>query len=139
MAHSIQNMPDDHWRHKLTDEQYQVLRNKDTEAPFTGALVNNHSDGAYHCAACGQLLFASDTKFDSGTGWPSFTDPVNREHVLLHQDTTYGMERTEVTCANCSSHLGHVFHDGPPDKGGMRYCINSCALDFKPQPTGTTQ
>jgi peptide-methionine (R)-S-oxide reductase len=128
---------DDYWRQRLTQEQYQILRGKGTEAPFSGALVDNHVDGTYSCAACGQLLFGSDTKFDSGTGWPSFTEPANREHVQLHQDTNYGMERTEVTCANCGSHLGHVFTDVPPDKGGMRYCINSCALDFKPSPDGT--
>lgn len=138
MQHNMKGMPDDFWQQKLTDEQYRVLRGKGTEAPFTGALVDNHANGGYYCAACGQLLFASDTKFDSGTGWPSFTDPVNREHVELHTDTSHGMQRTEVTCANCGGHVGHVFPDGPQDKGGMRYCINSCALDFKPEPEAAT-
>ena len=126
-------MSENEWKNKLTEEQYRVLREKGTEAPFTGKYVDNHDDGSYHCVACGNILFASDTKFDSGSGWPSFTQPMNLEHVKLHDDTSMGMHRTEVTCANCGGHLGHVFADGPADKGGKRYCINSISLDFKPK------
>ena len=121
---------EEEWKQKLTPEQYHILREKGTEAPFTGKYFNDHSAGMYKCAACGQELFSSDTKFDSGSGWPSFTDPVNLEHVILNQDDTLGMSRTEVICKRCGSHLGHVFDDGPADKGGKRYCINSCALDL---------
>lgn len=126
-------MSENEWKNKLTEEQYRVLRKKGTEAPFTGKYVDNHDDGSYHCAACGNILFGSDTKFDSGSGWPSFTNPANLEHLKLHDDTSMGMHRTEVTCANCGGHLGHVFPDGPTDKGGQRYCINSISLDFKPK------
>jgi peptide-methionine (R)-S-oxide reductase len=122
---------DEEWRAELTPEQYEVLRRKGTERAFTGEYVNNKDDGTYTCAACGAELFSSDTKFDSGTGWPSFTDPMNTEHVELHDDRSYGMVRTEVTCKRCGGHLGHVFPDGP-GPGGQRYCINSCSLDFKP-------
>lgn len=125
---------DDEWRSKLTPEQYAVLRKGATERPFTGAYVNDHGSGMFACAACGQELFSSDTKFDSGTGWPSFTDPVNQEHVTLHRDDSGGMVRTEVRCARCGSHLGHVFDDGPAEKGGKRYCINSVCLLKKPMP-----
>lgn len=129
----MKHQPDDYWKQKLTPEQYRVLREKGTETPFTGAYVNNHQDGIYRCVACGQELFANTTKFDSGSGWPSFTDPVNREHVELHEDTSLGMSRTEVTCANCGAHLGHVFDDGPIESGGQRYCINSVCLAFEPK------
>jgi peptide-methionine (R)-S-oxide reductase len=122
---------EEYWKQKLTPEQYKVAREKGTEPPFTGKYVDNHEDGTYHCVACGQQLFGSDTKFDSGSGWPSFTNPMNLEHVKLHEDTTLGMSRTEVTCANCGAHLGHVFDDGPQDKGGQRYCINSVCLAFE--------
>ena len=118
-------------KNKLTPEQYHIMREGGTEEAFTGKYVTEHTRGMYKCAACGQELFSSDTKFDSGTGWPSFTDPVNLEHVELIPDDSDGMHRTEVRCKNCGSHLGHVFDDGLSDKGGKRFCINSCALDFK--------
>ncbi len=114
---------------KLTPEQYHVLREKGTEMAGTGKLLHNKKKGDYMCAGCGALLFRSDTKFDSGSGWPSFTDPANRENVVLEEDTSHGMKRTEVICKNCGGHLGHVFDDGPDGKD--RYCINSCALEFK--------
>lgn len=110
---------------------YRVARQGGTEAPFSGALVNNHEKGMYKCAVCGTELFSSDTKFDSGTGWPSFTNPANLEHVTLKDDTSHNMVRTEVTCKNCGAHLGHVFDDGPEDAGGKRYCINSVCLEFE--------
>ncbi|MEY2475565.1 MAG: peptide-methionine (R)-S-oxide reductase [Actinomycetota bacterium] len=122
---------DEEWRAELTPEQYEVLRRKGTERPFTGEHVDNKADGTYVCAGCGAELFSSGTKFESGTGWPSFTDPMNTENVELHTDTSHGMVRTEVTCKACGGHLGHVFPDGP-GAGGQRYCINSCSLDFKP-------
>lgn len=122
-----------YWRQKLTPEQYRVMREKDTEAPFTGALVQNHETGMYKCAACGAELFSSDTKFDSGTGWPSFYDVALKGNVELREDTSAGMRRTEVVCRACGGHLGHVFDDGPKEKTGQRYCINSCALDFMPE------
>src|SRR6478609_2185706 len=117
----------------LTDEQKEVIVNSGTEAPFSGALLNEKRDGSYTCANCGQLLFGSDTKFESGSGWPSFTEPKNLENVELLEDTTNGMVRTEVRCGNCGAHLGHVFDDGPRDRGGPRYCINSLSLQFDPK------
>jgi peptide-methionine (R)-S-oxide reductase len=107
-----------------------VLRKGATERPFTGRYWDAHDDGMYRCAACGAELFSSDTKFESGTGWPSFTEPKVAEAVELRPDRSLGMERTEVVCRTCGGHLGHLFDDGPPDAGGMRYCINSCALDL---------
>lgn len=121
---------DKQWRQELTPAQYKVLRRKGTEAPFTGAYVHTTQDGTYRCAACGTELFSSETQFDSGTGWPSFTDPANRAHIELHQDRSLFMRRTEVTCATCGGHLGHVFDDGPG--GCNRYCINSVALTLDP-------
>jgi peptide-methionine (R)-S-oxide reductase len=129
----LKNMPDSYWRQKLTPEQYRVTRQKGTERAFTGALYNNHAKGVYECVACGQELFSSDQKFDSGSGWPSFDSPVNREHVELHEDNSFLMRRTEVMCKRCGSHLGHVFDDGPRKTTGQRYCINSASLNFQPK------
>ena len=122
---------EEEWKKDLAPEQYAILREKGTEPPFTGEYVDNHEDGIYKCAACGLQLFDAGTKFESGSGWPSFTEPANLENVELHDDSSAGMARTEVTCKRCGSHLGHVFNDGPVDKGGLRYCINSCALNFE--------
>lgn len=128
---SRDDFSDDSLRQRLTKEEYHITREKGTEPPFTGKYVDNHEKGMYHCLVCGQELFSSETKFDSGSGWPSFDDPVNREHIELHQDTSLGMTRTEVVCKRCGSHLGHVFDDGPKESTGLRYCINSCALNFE--------
>jgi peptide-methionine (R)-S-oxide reductase len=121
---------EEQWRRELSPAEYEVLRKKGTERPFTGGYVHTKDDGVYRCAGCGAELFSSDTKFDSGTGWPSFTDAAVPENVELHEDRTMFMRRTEVTCASCGGHLGHVFNDGP---GGCdRYCINSVALKLDP-------
>ena len=117
------------WRDQLTTAQYEVLRRKGTERAFTGHYVNEKRDGTYRCAGCGAELFSSETKFDSGTGWPSFTEPADRANVELHEDHRYGMYRVEVTCAACGGHLGHVFPDGPGETG-ERFCINSCSLEL---------
>jgi len=115
----------------LTKDEYNVLRNKDTEAAFSGDLLHNKDTGMYMCKACGQELFSSEKKYDSGSGWPSFSNVVNEGNVVLEEDKTLGMSRTEVICSNCGSHLGHVFEDGPREDTGLRYCINSAALDFE--------
>jgi peptide-methionine (R)-S-oxide reductase len=120
---------EEEWRDTLTPEQYEVLRRQGTEPPFTGRYVYSKEDGMYRCAACGNELFSSDTKFDSGTGWPSFYEPAAADRVELRPDDSHGMVRTEVVCARCGSHLGHVFDDGPQPTG-QRFCINSLSLDL---------
>lgn len=133
----MKKMSEEEMKKKLTPEQYHVMREKGTEPAFTGKYYDNHEKGMYVCAACGHELFSSDAKFDSGTGWPSFDKPANRENILLQDDDSLSMHRTEVVCKHCGSHLGHLFDDGPknlPDGSqatGKRFCINSCALDFE--------
>lgn len=126
---------DEEWRSRLTPEQYEVLRLAGTERPFTGAYNDTDEPGVYRCMACGNVLFTSDTKFHSGCGWPSFTETVSPDAVQVIEDTSLGMVRTEVRCARCESHLGHVFPDGPADRGGLRYCMNSVALDLEEEGT----
>ena len=129
----MKKMPktEEEWKKKLSPEQYHVLRQKGTEAPFSGKYVSSKEKGMYTCAACGAELFSSDTKFDSGTGWPSFSSPENTKNIELKDDYSMGMRRIEVICKKCGSHLGHVFDDAPQTPTGKRFCINSCSLDFK--------
>jgi peptide-methionine (R)-S-oxide reductase len=124
---------DEEWRQKLSPEQYAVLRKAGTERAFTGKYTDSDDNGMYRCAACGNPLFNTDTKFHSGTGWPSFTNAISPDAIELIDDNSHGMRRTEVRCAPCHSHLGHVFDDGPRDRGGQRYCMNSVSLDLDPK------
>lgn len=130
-AYQVQKT-DEQWRQELEPDRYAVLRNAGTEPPFTGAYVHDKTDGVYSCGACGARLFDASTKYDSGTGWPSFTEPAARDAVELVEDRAYGMARTEVRCARCGSHLGHLFPDGP-GPAGERYCMNSASLDLEPR------
>lgn len=136
MADDMKHKDEAYWRQKLTPEQYRVLREKATEAPGSGRYLDRFDDGMYHCAACGQALFSGATKYESTTpglvGWPAFSDLASNDAVVLKDDDTLGMHRTEITCANCGSHLGHLFEGDPAAPNGKHYCVNSCALDFKP-------
>src|SRR5258708_64141 len=129
MADDMKTKPDFYWKDTLSPEEYHITRECGTEPAFSGKYWNNHETGMYECVACGQALFSSETKFDSGSGWPSFDEPVNKEHIELREDTSLGMSRTEVICKKCGAHLGHLFNDGPKETTGMRYCINSAALN----------
>ncbi|UVO55179.1 peptide-methionine (R)-S-oxide reductase MsrB [Sphingomonas sp. SUN039] len=126
------DLPESEWRKRLSPEQYNVLREGGTERAFAGIYNDNKAPGDYHCAGCGALLFKSDAKYDSGSGWPSFIKPADTDAVVEHRDVSHGMVRTEVRCAKCDGHLGHVFPDGPAETG-LRYCMNSVALDFEGQ------
>ena len=125
------NKTDAEWREELTPQAYAVLCQQATERPFTGKYVDTTDDGTYVCAGCGQELFSSDTKYHSGCGWPSFWDVADKDKIELREDTSHGMRRVEVVCSRCEGHLGHVFEDGPRDKTGLRYCINSVSIDLK--------
>lgn len=122
---------DAEWRAELTPEQYQIMREKGTERAFTGKYWNTHDRGTYRCAACKAELFSSEDKFDSGSGWPSFTQPLRAENVATQVDRSHFMDRTEILCAECGAHLGHQFDDGPRDRGGLRYCVNSASIDLE--------
>ena len=133
MAEDMRTKTDEYWREKLTPDQFRIVREKGTEAPGTGEYLDNHEAGAYNCVACGTELFSSETKFESGSGWPSFYDVAKAGTVELHEDKSYGMVRTEAICTHCGAHLGHVFNDGPKETTGQRYCINSVSLKFAPK------
>ncbi len=124
------NKTDEQWKQELTEEQYYVIRQKGTDRPYTGKYDQHWEAGTYECAACGNELFKSDTKFDAGCGWPSFYEALDKTKIIEKTDTSHGMKRTEILCANCGGHLGHVFDDGPADKGGLRYCVNSTSINF---------
>ncbi len=129
----VMKLTDEELKKKLTPEQYKILREKGTEAPFSGEFLHNKETGTYTCGVCDAELFSSDTKFDSGSGWPSFYDVFSSDAVVLNEDRSHGVGRVEVTCADCGSHLGHVFHDAPDQPTGQRFCINSASLGFKPK------
>lgn len=131
----MKHMPEEYWRKILTPQQYHVLRESGTEAAFTNPMHTNHERGEYSCAACGAKLFSSSNKFDSGSGWPSFDQAIANDTIELFEDNSHGMQRVEVRCANCGSHLGHLFDDGPTKTTGKRFCINGCALEFGKQST----
>jgi peptide-methionine (R)-S-oxide reductase len=124
------NKTEEQWKKELTEEQFHVIRQKGTDRPYTGKYDQHWDSGTYECAACGAELFTSDTKFDAGCGWPSFYEALDKTKIIEHKDFSHGMVRTEVMCANCGGHLGHVFNDGPKDKTGLRYCINSTSINF---------
>jgi peptide-methionine (R)-S-oxide reductase len=131
------NKTDEQWKQELSDEQFYVIRQKGTDRPYTGKYDQHWEAGTYECAACGNELFKSDTKFDAGCGWPSFYEALDKTKIIEKVDTSHGMKRTEILCANCGGHLGHVFDDGPAAKGGLRYCINSTSIDFHKSDSAT--